>query len=376
MNPEGCDRFHRTDEILVFNQSVGTCDASIIGFSVWTAILISFRIIITFDTWRSWLRLNKVRTRNKTRTKRIPFQPLVMTGSSLVQVLFLVLAGVDVISTVNGTSVFIFGLWTWFWYAQAGLTLKKVVGLGIRLAFLGKKSDDSSTRWSKHESEEKNQARHVSHIPLGEDLTSKFDIVLKFVVVLMICCVIESFLFYFIFGLFVSPGESYTIQAGLVSNCSFIFLTVFSVTWQLQRCINAVKSSSFFEVNRDTKISLALNRMRFQQVTLVVLGLPEAFFYLLHILNILPINWIWVLYHGSSDIVVLLCFGLLTRLLERCRLRSHTQSSSDGKKIVATHNKDNIGLATFSSHIAPQNTAIESRTHVESAKIESKERNE
>lgn len=140
---------------------------------------------------------------------------------------------------------------------------------------------------------------------------------------------------------------------------------VLSIAWQLQRCINGVKSSSFFDVKSDSKISLALRRMRFQQMSILVMGLPEGIFYLLHAINVLPINWVWVLYHGSSDILLLLCFGMITRLLQYCHF---TQNEREDDKRIESARSEQNNVAAFStggsgggssSHILPCNPMVE-----------------
>ena len=39
----------------------------------------------------------------------------------------------------------------------------------------------------------------------------------------------------------------------------------------------------------------------------------------MHATLIIPPNWIWVLYHCSTDVALLLTQGILSRVLQRCK---------------------------------------------------------
>ena len=183
-------------------------------------------------------------------------------------------------------------------YFQAWLILRRVIKLGTRLGLSDRKLKDMQSSTS------------------TEDATSTFDWVLKLNVIIMGLCSVSTFVFFFILGIAINPGARYTVQAGLGSSSLFLTILVISTVWQYERCIRKVFQASYFDVSKDPQISLALKRMRQQQISILILAAPEAVIHFLNALYVIPPTWIWVLFHGSIDILFLFSFGILTRLMK------------------------------------------------------------
>ena len=76
MNDTGCPEGYRTDQLLLYQVHIPLSEVSVLGYAIWSAILIFFRPMITFEAWRAWIRfVSRAASRSKTyRQRRTPFQ--------------------------------------------------------------------------------------------------------------------------------------------------------------------------------------------------------------------------------------------------------------------------------------------------------------
>ena len=323
MNPANCSVLFRSDNILLYEAPPDLCEIPVLAYAFLTSILIVGRISVAAMSWRIWrakyLKRSQTGNRFPQQRNRLPIQPSLYTSSCVIQLLFFILAGLDVISSRNGTTGVLYWIWSVIIAIQCLLYLRKIVHLGIRIVPLTKahvqisnSSSDKGTFFSREK---------------DEKVISKFDLILKVNVVLIGICILTSMVGFVILAAIVFPGRLWGARIGFGSQACFLLLWDVSIAYQFERCILAVKSTMKRDeeqnmINREKQKTLFQNTlrvMRLQQFMIICFVTPIATVYTLHAANVVPFTWLWLLiFHSGTDIIFFLILILSKTVVAKC----------------------------------------------------------
>lgn len=313
MNADGCSEGYRTDNFFLF-APIGSCDVPIVAYAVLAALVISGRIVNLVVVSRQW---HDMYMKRRVKAVRFPLTPLMQALMLLLQALFLILAGVDVISSRNGTTGVVYVVWAAVYTLFGLMAIKKLVGLGSRLAGISKPLREQSG------------AESTDEISWREAALRNFDVFHKVVLSLAIGSMLIALVFFIVLGAIVFPGKKWTLQGGFFAIGSFLVFIVLSICWQFERCIQTIQAIAAPTINQESSapIKFALRKMRIQQLTVTMVALPSGIIYILNGADVIPFTWIWVFVHTSLDVVFALIFAASGQII-RCSRRLAVNSSS------------------------------------------------
>ena len=148
------------------------CNVPISAYVVICSFLLIGRVYATSILWKLSYDLRRRKTQGK---KRIPIQAISATLQTLILTLFFILAGTNIVSSLNGTSGIFFFLWCVVRHSQLILQLRKIVQLGIKIYPIALKNLEIST------------------IDRVQSSAARFDLLLKFNTIILGLCIIGYF---------------------------------------------------------------------------------------------------------------------------------------------------------------------------------------
>lgn len=337
MNTEGCPSGMFTDEIMLLPGRADPCTSPTLG---WIVIAFTFSIArlllvvpIYLERAQHWRaqeqRLQKSPTsnnKNKRDGKVRPHRWMIHAVVGILQILFVILATLNIVNTRNGASPFLVGVFFVPTGIEHALQATKIVRLGRKIVPLSQSKFPQLKR---------------------QDL-ERADFALRIWAFLTASALFIMFLFFFL-GLVIpggSGGNPWTLHGGLGFTGVYQLFITCSVAWQFHRCISAVLilRQDIIEAEKQqvlavtaidgtgdkhkSALNMALGALRMQQNIVLFVGIFSLTLSLLFATEVIPLTWYVALIAFFIADVALQSALLLSSRSSRIRQQKHATSTA------------------------------------------------